>query len=195
MTDRRPENMIIEGEEVACRCIVGADVRSCAGDLRRAVRGRGSGNDNRADRSACNPTGNARSAKWRRRAKEEEGCPGEAEARRIEQVRGEDMLFLQARHLLAKVFIDRGERVLCRSIGGGVVHGVDTEEEIAGAYVVVEACGSEVFTDVVHRIRIGKGDAGLVAVCIQQRGAVLLRPEIEKRSDAGGDTVVLAWSG
>ena len=64
-------------------------------------------------------------------------------------------------------------------VGGGVVDGVDGEEEIAGGEVVVEARGAEVFADVLRGDGEGLGDAG------GEFRPVLIEPELGSRGATG----------
>ena len=58
------------------------------------------------------------------------------------------MLLLDAGDLFAQCFVDEGEWVGGGGVGDGVVDGVDAEEKVFWAEVVVEAGGAEVFADV-----------------------------------------------
>ena len=82
-----------------------------------------------------------------------------AEARGVEQRRRKDMLLLNAGDLLAQALVDEAERILRGRVGGAVVDGVDGEEQILAAEVVVEARGAEVFADVLLGMAEGFGDA------------------------------------
>ena len=100
------------------------------------------------------------------------------------------MLLLDAGDLLAQAFVDHRERICGRGVGGGVVDGVDGEEEILGADVVVEARGAEVFADVC----LGLLKAWAMPVAsgswIGQFRAVRVRPELQQIGDAGSEADV-----
>ena len=143
------EDVVVEGEEVAGGGVVGAYVGAGAGDLGGAVGGGGAGDDDGADGLACDPAGDD-GLIAAGRAEEVEGGAGVADAGGVEEVRREDVLLLDAEDLLAEGFVDEREGVGGGGVGDGVVDGVDGEEEVFGADVVVEAGGAEVFADVLR---------------------------------------------
>ncbi len=127
-----------------------------------------------------------RSGLYRRgnRAEEVEVRPRDPEAGGVQQLRREDMLLLQAGHLFAQALVDQGQWVLRGGVRGGIIDGVDGEEQIVGSEVGVEAGGSEVFMDVLRRAREGLADAGGQAGGGKQFGAVLHGPQVQQTGDA-----------
>src|ERR1700761_1739875 len=117
-------DVVVEGEEIARDGIVAADVAARASDLRCAVRGGGSGDDDGADRAAADEAGDIDGGA----AEEIERGAGEAEARRVEQARREDVLLLDAGDLLAQCLVDDGEGSGGGGVRDGVVDGIDAEE-------------------------------------------------------------------
>jgi len=97
------------------------------------------------------------------------------------------VLLLNGEDLFAEGLIDERERVGRRSVRGGVVDGVGSEEEIALAEVVVEACRAEVFADMLDGVGVCGRDAGGEACRgVDQLRPVLYGPQVEQRSYAGG---------
>ena len=131
MARARVEDMVVDGVEIAGCGVVGSDIAAGAGDLRRAVGGSGPSNDDGASRFARKE---ARSVGLDRRgntAEEEKAGARVADAGCVEQVRREDVLLLNADDLFAQRFINEREGVLRRRVGGGIVCGVDGEEQVA----------------------------------------------------------------
>ena len=182
MTAGCPVDVIVEGEEIACDGVVAADVAACAGDLRCAVRSCGTGDDDGADGPAADEAGNIDGG----RAEEVERAREKPKRAVLSNCEEKTCCSSMLSDLLAQCFVDDGEGVGGGRVGGGVVDGVDAEEKILCAKVVVGACGAEVFTDGLLRIAEGARDAGgLAGGWIGQFGAVGRGPELQKISDAG----------
>ncbi len=60
------------------------------------------------------------------------------------------MLFFNTGDLFAQCFVDDREWIGSGGVGGGIVNGVDAEEEVLCAEIVVGARGAEVFADVLR---------------------------------------------
>src|SRR6185437_11210602 len=107
-----PENVIVEGEEVARGAVIRADVRAGGSDGRSAVRGGRAGDDNRACGPACQEGWRESLHSYWYRTKEVEAGARKADARGVQQLRSEDALLLDAEDLLTQAFVDHGERIL-----------------------------------------------------------------------------------
>ena len=154
-----PVDVVVEGEKIARYSVVVAHVAAGAGDLRSAVRRGGAGDNDGAHRTAAHEAGNVDCS----RAQKIERCPGIAEACRVEQARREDVLFFNAGDLLTQCFVDDREGVGRGGVRSGIIDGVDPEEEIFCADVIVGARGAEVFTNGLLRVAESTGDAGGLA--------------------------------
>ncbi len=98
------------------------------------------------------------------------------------------MLLLHAGYLFAQAFVHQAQRILRGRVGSAVVDGVDGEEEIFAAEVVVKTRGAEVFADVL----LGMAE-GLRNSAAQFR-TVLHRPQREQRRDGRIDADELLLS-
>ena len=101
------------------------------------------------------------------------------------------MLLLDAGDLLAEGFIDDREGIGRGGVGGGVVDGVDAEEQILRTEVVVGARGAEVFADSLLGIAESARDAGgLAGGWVSQFRAIGRGPELQQIGDARGEADV-----
>ena len=87
------------------------------------------------------------------------------------------MLLLHARHLFAQALVDQAQRILRGRVRGAVVDGVDGEEQILAAEVVVKARGAEVFADMLLGVAEGLCDSAA------KFRTVLHRPQREQGRD------------
>ena len=166
--------MVVEGKEIARDGVVAADVAAGAGDLRGAVGGSGAGDDDGADGTAGDEAGDIDGGA----AEKVERGAGEAEACGVEQLRREDVLLLDAGDLLAQRLIDGGEGVGGGGVRDGVVDGVDAEEEVLRAEVVIGARGAEVFADGLLGTAERTSDAGGLAGGVGELRAIGRGPEL-----------------
>src|ERR1039458_7692498 len=119
-------HVVVVSEQIADGAEVAAGIGARAGDGRGRTHGRAAANYHRADGIAGDPPGQID----RRLAGEEVTAAREAHARRIEQARGEDVLFLDAGHLLAQALEYRAQRIGGGRVGEAVVYRIDPEQGI-----------------------------------------------------------------
>ena len=107
MDPPRKNDVIVHRIQIASGVQVAAGICARQADLRRSIEGRTSTHDHGSNRIALHPTRDVD----RRTARKEERCSGETEAHRIQERRRNNVLFLDAEHLLTQRFCDQAERV------------------------------------------------------------------------------------
>ncbi len=98
------------------------------------------------------------------------------------------MLLLRAQHLLAQPLKDGRIRVLRRSIGVAVIHGIDPKQQIVRGQVGIDPRGAEILAHMLWRIGEGFGNAARRAIRVEQLRTIGDRPQREQRPDDGGSS-------